>query len=77
VHDALSAERLGVPAVAIVTAPFVASATEIARIEGLPGYRVVSIPHPIAGEADDVLHARALLVAEALLPLLTAPERAR
>lgn len=76
-HDALAAERIGVPAVAIVTEPFVASATEIARIEGLPGYRFVTIPHPIAGDDDDALRDKAILVANALLPLLGAPERPR
>ena len=35
------------------------SAREIATIEGLPGYPFVVIPHPIAGNTDEELRAKA------------------
>jgi hypothetical protein len=45
--------------VALITDRFMASAREIAAIEGLPEYPFVVIPHPIAGNTDDELRVKA------------------
>jgi len=45
--------------VAIMTAPFVATAREVAAIQGLPEYPFVVIQHPIAGNLDDELREKA------------------
>ena len=52
-------DRRGVPAAAILTRPFMATARAIARIRGIPDYPFVVIDHPI-GSADKAgLRARA------------------
>jgi hypothetical protein len=47
VHDAVRLERLGLPTAAVGTEPFVDEALEQARLLGMPGYRMVLIPHPV------------------------------
>ncbi len=52
-------DRRGVPAAAILTRPFMATARAIARLRGIPEYPFVVIDHPI-GSADEAgLRARA------------------
>ena len=58
-HDAISAERLGTPAVAIVTSAFVTGAEAIAAALGAAGYRYAVIKHPIASATGDELAAKA------------------
>jgi len=57
VLDAILFERAGVPAVAVVTEPFRATGDAMASSWGLPGYRFVLTPHPVANltarELDD------------------------
>jgi len=48
-------EELGVPAVVIITQPFVSSAQAMAVAHGLPDYPFVVIPHPIAATARNTL----------------------
>jgi hypothetical protein len=62
-HDAITAERAGIPAVGIMTDAFVATADALAQACGLPGYRFAVIPHPIAPDDDEALRRKA---AEAL-----------
>jgi hypothetical protein len=47
VHDAVRLERLGLPTAAVGTKPFVDEALEQARLLGMPGYRMVLVPHPV------------------------------
>jgi hypothetical protein len=70
-HDALEAERLGIPAVAVITENFVKSAQVVAKINGLPDYKFVVIGHPIANDSDEVLHAKAQGAIEEIVALLT------
>jgi hypothetical protein len=58
VHDAILFERLGVPAAAIVTEPFVPTAQAMARVEGAAGYPFVAVAHPVAGIDDAELARR-------------------
>jgi hypothetical protein len=72
VLDAILLEQRGVPAVAIVTEPFRATARAMAESWGLPGYRFVETPHPIANLTDKELDARADALVAPVLELLAA-----
>jgi alkanesulfonate monooxygenase SsuD/methylene tetrahydromethanopterin reductase-like flavin-dependent oxidoreductase (luciferase family) len=61
---------LGIPAVAIITDRFEASARAMAEANGLPEYPFAVIAHPIAGNTDDELRERAEVAVRALVPLL-------
>ena len=68
--DAILLEQQGVPAVAIVTEPFVATARAMAESWGMAGYRFVTTPHPIANLTAAELDARADALVEPVLELL-------
>jgi hypothetical protein len=70
-HDAIQSERLGIPAVAIMTDRFDRSAEVVAQLNGLPGYPFVSIAHPVANNDDATLRAKAEAAVERVVPLLT------
>jgi len=70
-HDLVHLERRGIPAVGIATAPFAAEAIEQARRLGMPGSRVVYIPHPVQLLTDGELAARADAAFPAVLEALT------
>ena len=70
-HDLVHLERRGIPAVGIATAPFADEAIEQARLLGMPGSRVVYIPHPVQLLTDGELAARADAVFPAVLEALT------
>ncbi|HUG35380.1 MAG TPA: hypothetical protein VML54_00425 [Candidatus Limnocylindrales bacterium] len=57
--DAILMERAGVPSVAIVTDLFRATGEAMATSWGVPGYRFLETPHPIANLTDKELDARA------------------
>jgi alkanesulfonate monooxygenase SsuD/methylene tetrahydromethanopterin reductase-like flavin-dependent oxidoreductase (luciferase family) len=67
----MSAERLGIPAVAIITDRFEASARAMAAANGLADYPFAIIAHPVAGNTDEELRAKAEQAVSAILPLLT------
>ena len=58
-HDAITAEKAGVAATAIITDRFKATAKAMAKVQGLPDYPFVVIPHPIASNTDTVLREKA------------------
>lgn len=68
--DAILLEQQGVPAVAIITEPFHDTARAMAESWGLPGFRFVEMPHPIANLDPKQLEARADALAEAVIDLL-------
>lgn len=70
VRDALVLEQLGVPAVAIVTEPFVPLAESLAASVGTPQARIVPIPHPLYGIGDAELESRADGVVDAVVAAL-------
>lgn len=74
VLDAVLFEKIGIPAVPIVTAPFVLTATAMARLHGFSPYTIVAIGHPIASLADDELLRRARVAAPAVAAALLARE---
>jgi hypothetical protein len=70
VLDAILMEREGVPAIAIVTDVFRATGDAMATSWGLPGYRFLDTPHPIANLSDKELDERADRLVEPVLHLL-------
>ena len=73
-HDAIEAERRGIPAVAIMTDRFERSARAVAEVNGLPGYPFAVIGHPVANDSDEALKRKAAEAVERIVPLLTARE---
>ena len=57
--DGIKLEKAGIPAVAIVTAPFVATARAMAANWGVPSYEFLVTSHPIANLSEAELDAKA------------------
>ena len=57
--DAILLEQRGLPAIAIVTDVFRATGAAMAASWGLPGYRFLETPHPIANLSEKELDERA------------------
>jgi hypothetical protein len=71
VLDAILLEQQGVPTVAIVTEVFHETGRAMAEAWGLPGFRFVEMPHPIANLDGEALDERADRLVEPVLELLT------
>ena len=61
----------GIPAVAIMTDRFEASARAVAELNGLPDYPFAVIGHPIANDSDEDLRKKAEDVVARIAALLT------
>jgi hypothetical protein len=72
-HDAVTAERLGVPAMAVMTERFVSAAELMARVLGMPGYPFVVISHPVSSATEDDLRAKARTTIQEVRRLLLRP----
>jgi hypothetical protein len=70
VLDAILLEMQGVPAVAIITAPFRDTARAMAASWNLPDYVFVETPHPIANLTDAELDERAEALVRPVLLLM-------
>jgi len=70
-HDALAAETRGIPAVAVMTDRFEATARAVAEANGLPAYPYVVIEHPVADNTDEDLRAKAEAAIGRIVALLT------
>ena len=57
--DGILLEKAGIPAVSIITTPFRVTGVEMAKTWGVPEYRFLDMPHPIANLTEDELNARA------------------
>ncbi len=57
--DGIKLEHAGIPAVAIVTEPFIATARAMATHWGAPAYEFVVTSHPIANLTAAELEAKA------------------
>jgi hypothetical protein len=72
VHDLVRLERLGVATAGVGTEPFADEALEQAALLGMPGYRMVWVPHPVQLLTAAELDARAdAAMASILARLLT------
>ena len=56
--DAVNLERMGVPAIVVVTEPFVAAAKANARAQGMPDLAMVVVPHDYLVEDDAQVRAK-------------------
>jgi hypothetical protein len=72
-HDAVTAERLGVPAIGVMTERFVSAAELMARVLGMPGYPFMVIPHPVSSATDEALRTMARITANEASRLLLSP----
>jgi hypothetical protein len=72
VCDLVHLERRGVPSVGIATTPFADEAVEQARLLGMPGCRMLYIPHPVQLLTGAELDGRADAIFPAVLAALTA-----
>ena len=69
----MTAERLGVPALAVMTERFVSAAELMARVLGMPGYPFAVIAHPVSSANDDDLRAMACITITQLRRMLLSP----
>jgi hypothetical protein len=69
-HDAVAAEQVGTPSIAVMTDAFVSGATLMASALGHAGYPFVVIKHPIASASDRELLEQARATIEQATRLL-------
>ena len=74
-HDAIELEKMGVPAAAICTEPFISSAKAMSRIGGIPDYPFVVLPHPLGNLSGETLRERAKQAAPDVLRILMVREQ--
>jgi len=70
VLDGILFEKVGVPAAAIVTDVFEGTGRAMARSWGVPDYRFLSMPHPIANLTEAQLDQRAREIAPEVVKLI-------
>ena len=68
--DAINLEKQGIPAVAVVTEPFIPTAKAMAELNGMPGYPFVVVPHPFGSLDEAAVRERAELVLDRIEALL-------
>jgi hypothetical protein len=59
VHDGITFEQMGKPALVICTRPFIATGRTIARTLGLPDYRFAVVEHPVGSRTVEEVRERA------------------
>lgn len=74
--DAVTIERLGVPAAVVITDVFVDVCSRVARRMGYPDYPTIVVPHPAASRSDEWLRNKAKENVDALLQMV-APQDVR
>jgi hypothetical protein len=70
VLDGILFEKVGVPAASIVTDVFEATGHAMAQTWGVPEYKFLAMPHPIANLTEAQLDQRAREIAPAVVKLL-------
>jgi hypothetical protein len=70
VLDGIILEKQGIPAVSIVTDQFIDTGRAITEAWGLPSFRFLTMPHPIANLSEAELDERASEVAHKVVELL-------
>jgi hypothetical protein len=71
VADGIILEQSGLPAVVVCTDAFTASADAMAGLRGAPGYRYLTIPHPMANLTPEGVRDRAAAAVPAIVGMLT------
>lgn len=72
-HDTTWFEIQGVPAIFVATEEFVDAAEKQAAMLGLPDVRRVFVSHPVQGQTDEEMYAKADAIFDALLEGLMRP----
>jgi hypothetical protein len=70
VHDGIHLDRAGVPAAAICTDHFVATARATAAVWGVPDYPVIYMPHPLSTRTEGEIQTAAQRLAEQVVQVL-------
>jgi hypothetical protein len=70
VLDGIVFEKHGMPAASIITDVFEATGRAMAQAWGLPNYKFLSMPHPIANLTDQELDQRAREIVPQVVQLL-------
>ncbi len=68
--DGILFEKVGLPAASIVTDVFEATGRAMAESWGVPDYRFLAMPHPIANLSEAQLDQRARAIAPEVVKLL-------
>ena len=68
--DGILFEKRGVPAASIITDVFEATGRAMAEAWGVPDYKFLALPHPIANLTDDQLEQRAREIVPQVVDLL-------
>ena len=68
--DSIVLEQNGVPSASIITDAFRATGKAMARTWGLPDFRFLEMPHPIANLTDAQLDQRASAIVPEVVKLL-------
>ena len=68
--DAIILEKAGIPAVPIITDAFQPAAREMAELWGVPGFRFVMMPHPLAYLTPEDIESRSDELLAQVLALL-------
>ena len=68
--DAIILEKAGIPAIPIITDAFESTAREMAELWGVPGFRYVAMPHPLASLTPEEIDQRADSLLGKVLELL-------
>jgi len=75
VHDAITAEKAGIAATAIITDRFVPTAQAMAQASGMPAFPLAVIPHPISNNDDAMLRAKATAAVQQCVAILVQPQK--
>jgi hypothetical protein len=70
VLDSIVFEQQGVPSASIITDVFTVTGRAMARTWGLPDFRFIAMPHPIANLKDTELDQRAAAIVPEVEKLL-------
>jgi hypothetical protein len=69
-HDAVSSERAGTPALGVMTSRFVSAAELMSNVLGAPGYKFAVIDHPVSSASDTELANKAKKVVKLIDELI-------
>ena len=75
--DGIVFEKVGIPAASIVTDVFESTGHAMAQSWGVPEYRFLALPHPIANLSESDLDARARAIAPEVVRLLLKGQESR
>ena len=71
--DGILLEKAGIPTVSIVTEPFRVTGEEMAKTWGVPEYRFLDMPHPIANLTEEALDEQADKLLKSVVDLFIKP----